>query len=166
MTAPASRETARVTTFVAVHPDDAFDVFTSEIDRWWRRGPRFRHSRRMEGELAFDGGAGGRLVERTAGGEVFVIGRVLAWEPGARLVFEWRASNYAPGEWTEVEVRFQAARGGTRVVLEHRGWEALRRDHPARHGQQDAVFSQRIGLWWADLLTAYRTFAPGAVSPR
>jgi len=33
---------ARATTFVAVDPADAFEVFTSEIDQWWGRGPRFR----------------------------------------------------------------------------------------------------------------------------
>ena len=29
----------RVQTFVAVPIRDAFDVFTLEIDQWWRRGP-------------------------------------------------------------------------------------------------------------------------------
>ena len=33
---------ARVTTTVRVDARRAFDVFTREIDRWWRRGPRFR----------------------------------------------------------------------------------------------------------------------------
>ena len=37
---PADR--ARVTTFVAVDPGEAFAVFTGEIDAWWRRGVAFR----------------------------------------------------------------------------------------------------------------------------
>jgi hypothetical protein len=35
-------DSARVTTFVGVSPEDAFAVFTEQIDQWWRRGPRFR----------------------------------------------------------------------------------------------------------------------------
>jgi len=51
-----------------------------------------------------------------------------------------------------VEVRFQAVDGGTRVTLEHRGWGALRADHPVRHGLEGEAFGSMIGLWWAELL--------------
>ena len=126
-------EVARVTTFVRLDPREAFEVFTSEIDSWWRRGPRYRIG--GEGTLRFEGGAGGRLVEAVpGGGPEFEIGRVLAWEPGARLAFEWRARNFAPGEVTQVEVRFERAERGTSVVLEHRGWEAIAARHPVRPG--------------------------------
>lgn len=147
---------ARVTTHVAVAPLDAFEVFTEEIDRWWRRGPKFRNSRRFEGKLAFEGGASGRLVERWGDDQVFEIGRVLAWEPGARLMFEWRGSNFGPEDVTEVEVRFEPTESGTRVVLEHRGWAKLPLDHPVRHGLDGPAFTSMIGLWWGDLLTSYR----------
>jgi hypothetical protein len=33
---------ARASVGVAVPPEEAFDIFTREIDLWWRRGPRFR----------------------------------------------------------------------------------------------------------------------------
>ena len=149
-------ERARVTTFVSVDPRDAFDVFTREIDVWWRRGPRYRFGGR-EGTLRFEGGAGGRLVEVLPDErKEFEVGRVLAWEPGARLAFEWRARNFAPGEITQVEVTFQAAEGGTRVVLEHRGWEHIAADHPVRHGLTGTAFTDMIGLWWGELLTSYR----------
>ena len=155
----SSAETARVTTFVAVSPDDAFEVFTDEIDIWWRRGPRFRNFAREDAELGFERDAGGRrLVERQAG-KVFEIGRVRVWEPGRRLVFEWRLSNFAPGEVTEVEVRFEASGDGTRVTLEHRGWDALRGDHPARHGLHERAFGAMIGGYWADLVKVYRQYA-------
>jgi hypothetical protein len=154
-----SDETARVTTFVKVAPGDAFEVFTGEIDRWWRRGPRFRMAGSAASELCFEQDERGRrLVERTQG-EVHEIGRVLVWEAGRRVVFEWRADNFAPGEHTEVEVRFEASSDGTRVTLEHRGWEAIRADHPVRHGQQGRAFSARIGSYWGELMTAYRLYA-------
>jgi uncharacterized protein YndB with AHSA1/START domain len=148
-------ESARVTTLVEVDPADAFEVFTREIESWWKPGPRWRPGR---GALRFDGGQGGRLVQ--VEGEVELeIGRILVWEPGARLVFEWRARNFAPGEVTEVEVRFERAERGTRVVLEHRGWEAIGAKHPVRHGLSGTAFTDMIGLWWAELLTSYRTRA-------
>ena len=149
-----SRDTARVTTFVAVAPDTAFEVFTQEVDLWWRRGPRFRAH--QASELSFENDAHGRrLVERTPD-EVFEIGRVLAWEPGKRLMLSYRQRNFTAEESTELEVRFEAHGNGTRVVLEHRGWEALRPKHPARHGLSGEALSSMIGLHWGDILTAYR----------
>jgi hypothetical protein len=44
------------------------------------------------------------------------------------------------------------------VTVHHRGWAALRPDHPARHGLEGAAFSRMMGLWWADLLTASREY--------
>ena len=154
----SSAETARVTTFVKVSPAEAFEVFTDEIDRWWRRGPRFRMAGAAASELCFEGDARGRKLIERGPSKVHEIGRVLVWEPGARLVFEWRGSNFASDERTEVEVRFEAAGEGTRVTLEHRGWEAIRGDHPARHGAQGRAFSTMIGKHWAELMTAYRLY--------
>lgn len=150
-------ETARVITFVEVSPQDAFEVFTDEVDLWWRRGPRFRGGG-PDSELCFESdGRGRRLIERGKDG-VFEIGRVQVWEPGKRLVLEYRLRNFAPNERTEVEVRFEEQGRGTRVVLEHRGWEALRPEHPARHGLTGESFSGMIGLHWGDLITAFRQF--------
>jgi uncharacterized protein YndB with AHSA1/START domain len=154
----STAETARVTTFVAVTPDDAFEVFTGEIDLWWRRSIRFRIGGAKQSELCFvRDGQERRLVEHYANG-THVIGKVLAWEPGKRLVFEWRLRNFAPNEVTEVEVRFEPIGEGTKVTLEHRGWDAMRSDHPARHGLQGHAFAAMIGGMWGELLTALRTF--------
>jgi uncharacterized protein YndB with AHSA1/START domain len=147
---------ARVTTFVEVCAQDAFDVFTRETDCWWRHGPRFRFGGERRGMLGFEGGAGGRLLETFADGSQFVVGRVLAWEPGARLRFEWRGADFARDETTEVEVWFEGRDGGTQVTLEHRGWAALRPGHPARRGLDGDAFTDMIGLRWGELLTTYR----------
>ena len=143
-----------VTTVVAVPPVKAFDVFTREIDRWWRRGPRFRWN--PHGALRFEDG---RLVEVYDEGHRFEVGRVLAWEPATRLGFEFRARDFAPHEKTEVEVRFEAVEQGTRVTVEHRGWGALVPDHPARHGWKGDAFANMMAGWWADLLVAARVHA-------
>jgi uncharacterized protein YndB with AHSA1/START domain len=161
VTATTPGDRARATTFVAVSPLDAFEVFTEETDLWWRRGPRFRFGGKRRGKLVFEPGVGGRLFEAFDDGpaDVFEVGRVLVWEPGARLVLEWRLTNFAPGERTEVDVRFEPASGGTMVTVEHRGWASLPADHPARHGEAAAVLIARIGQWWGALLLEMRARA-------
>lgn len=146
----------RVTTVVDVDPQAAFRIFTEDVDAWWGRGPRFRWAPGREGTLRFEPGVGGRLVEAydEGGNEVFEVGRVLAWDPAKRLVFEFRARAFDPGETTEVEVRFEAEAAGTRITLEHRGWDALPGDHPARHGMNDESFGDMMKVWWVDLLGA------------
>lgn len=153
-----SAEVARVITYVKVTPLDAFEVFTQEVDLWWRRGPRFRGGG-AGSQLCFEQDARGRrLVEHGEDG-AFEIGRVVVWQPGERLVLEYRLRNFAAGEHTELEVRFEKQGSGTRVVLEHRGWERLRPDHPARHGLGGEALSSMIGLYWGDLITAFRQHA-------
>ena len=155
---------ATVSVFVDVEPQVAFDVFTKETDLWWQRGLRFRPSGRAIGALVLEAGVGGRLFEtfeRQAGTPVTaVFGHVTVWDPPARFVLEWRNTNFGPNDKsTELEVLFTPARGGTEVTVHHRGWAALRADHPARHGQQGAEFVRTMRLWWADLLTAMREHA-------
>jgi hypothetical protein len=151
-------EDARVTTFVEVSPSDAFEVFTAEVDLWWRRGPRFRGGG-SSSELRFEQDSHGRRLVEQSGAVIFEIGRVRVWEPGKRLVLDYRLRNFAADERTELEVRFEPAGEGTRVTLEHRGWAALRRDHPARHGLAGEALSSMIGLHWGDVLTGLRQHA-------
>lgn len=151
---------AKVSVFVGVAQADAFAVFTEETDLWWRRGPRFRIAHKHPGSLAFEGGVGGRLFEtyEVASGntKTFVVGRITQWDPPSRLAFEWRGVNFAADESTFVEIDFEPKGDGTMVTVRHRGWAALRPDHPARHGNLGAAFDRMIGLWWADLLSSLR----------
>jgi uncharacterized protein YndB with AHSA1/START domain len=153
---------ARISVAVAVPPATAFEIFTGEIDLWWRRGPKFRHAGKRRGFIHLEPYVGGRLfesIDSDNGSEpprVFEVGHVLVWEPPERLAFSWRNANFAPDEITRVEVEFVPSRTGTIVTVTHRGWSALRPDHPARHGLQGAAFSRMIGLWWGELLTSLR----------
>jgi uncharacterized protein YndB with AHSA1/START domain len=151
-------DTVTVSTTVAVDPATGFSAFTSDVDTWWRRGPRYRFGAEREGVLRFEPQVGGRFLEifDEAKGDAFEIGRVLVWEPGVRLVFQFRGRTFRPGELTEVEVRFEPTEEGTRVTLEQRGWDRLPADHPARHGYAGSAFTGLIGLWWADQVTALR----------
>ncbi len=164
MATEPSSDCARATTIVAVAPETAFEVFTEQVDAWWKRGPRYRFRAQRDGKMRFEPGVGGRLVEvyDDSGGDVYEVGRVRIWKPPERLVFEWRGNTFRPGERTEVEVWFERVAGGTRVTVEHRGWDALPEDHPTRHGLRGGAFVSMIGLWWAELLVSLRTLDPGS----
>ena len=66
-TAPGDQ--ARATVSVALPPDEAFRVFTEEIDLGWRRGRRFRNAPGQAGIVCIEPGAGGRLFESCATGQ-------------------------------------------------------------------------------------------------
>lgn len=153
---------ARVSVSVEVPPEEAFRIFTEEIDRWWRRGLKYRVAGARRGILALEPKVGGRLFESFEHGAqtcVIETGRVLVWEPPTRLVFDWRAVNFAPHEKTEVEVTFEPTSPGTLVTVTHRGWSKLRLDHPVRHGLEVAPFLRMMGMWWGELMTSLRVHA-------
>lgn len=157
-----SGDQARVSIVVEVEPAVAFAIFTEEIDAWWRRGYRYRVAGPHRGIIHLEPHVGGRLFESfdsADGHHVVETGRVTAWEPPARLVFEWRAANFAPEEKTEVEVVFTPVARGTQVTVTHRGWDRIRPDHPARHGLDVGAFLRMMGMWWSDLLTSMREHA-------
>jgi Activator of Hsp90 ATPase homolog 1-like protein len=158
-TTPTPGDVVRVTVSVALPALEAFRVFTEEIDQWWRRGRRFRNAPHGRGFVAMEPGVGGRVFESFGAddaAQLHEIGRVSVWLPGERLVFNWRGINFAPGESTEVEVQFRPMGGSTHVTVVHRGWAALRAEHPVRHGQDVPAFVRTMGLWWGDLLSALR----------
>jgi quercetin dioxygenase-like cupin family protein len=148
---PADSVTATVE--VAVNPAIAFAIFTEEIGQWWRAGPiNWYDSRRAIG-TRFEPGVGGRWLEvyDDASGDALEIGQVLVWEPGARLVLLYRDGGHEL-DGTEVEVRFEAIEGGTRVTLEHRGWDRLRADIAAQKRE-----AKRWG--WASILGWFSEWA-------
>jgi uncharacterized protein YndB with AHSA1/START domain len=119
---PATAMLVNKTVHVAAPPERAFDVFTKQIGAWWPLATH--HIGKAEAkEAVIEPRVGGRWFERGVDGSECDWGRVIAWEPPARLVLGWQLS----ADWkfdadlvTEVEVRFVADGGGTRVELEHR----------------------------------------------
>ena len=179
--------------FVDAPPAIAFEVFTEQIDGWWRHGLKFRNGARSLSVLHLEPRLGGRLFETIAAagsrdGHVVQTGTVIAWDPPNALCIEWRGVNFAPHEKTTVSVSFEPRRDGTQVTLVHAGFAALPPDHPVRHGQPAPQFIARMGMWWSDQATSLRmrvademrapwlrvarrelgvqTFAPGSSNPR
>jgi len=157
-TASPSGDRVRVSVQVDAPPPVAFEVFTHQIDLWWRHGMAWRSGARGTSVVHLEPRLGGRLFEQlhTATEPLVQTGTVIGWEPPHHLVLEWRGVNFAPDERTTVDVRFEAHGDGTLVTLVHSGFAALRPDHPVRHGQPVAVFIARTALWWSQLLTSLR----------
>jgi uncharacterized protein YndB with AHSA1/START domain len=126
-------------------PERAFEVFTREIGSWW---PVSQHSIGGDKitEVVFEEEIGGRIFERHTGGGEGEWGRVLAWEPPHRFVMSWYPGQDAT-EATELEVSFAAEGEGTRVDLQHRGWE--------RFGTAGAERRSGYDSGWGDVLGYY-----------
>jgi uncharacterized protein YndB with AHSA1/START domain len=137
---------------VKVPPARAFAVFTADIGKWWPAshsiGGKFKAA-------VLEPRAGGRWYELGTDGSECQWGKVLAWEPPARLLLAWQLDHnfkFAPDLVTEVEVRFIAeASGATRVELEHRKLERL-----AEHAEK---VSEAISRGWPAVLAAYASAA-------
>jgi uncharacterized protein YndB with AHSA1/START domain len=142
---------------VRASPERAWAAFTQEIGAWWRPSGLFQTTPRAPGRLAFEPGEGGRLTETLAGGKVFEIGRITAWEPPHRLEFTWRQASFPLDLHTEVEVVFEAVGEETRVSVEHRGYHQVPAESAARHGFPDAVLLQRLAEYWHAQLASLKT---------
>ena len=108
---------------VGCAPAEAFRLFTDEIDSWW---PLATHSiGQADAEACFfEGREGGKIYESHGDGSIHVWGLVTVWDPPSKVVFSWHPGRDASTA-QEVELRFAEIDGGTRVALEHRGWEVL-----------------------------------------
>jgi hypothetical protein len=138
---PAVSKTIRVD----VPVEEAFDTFTRRIDAWW---PMKTHSRFGAAATAvvLEERAGGRVFERGPGGEEWDWADVLEFQPSSRVLLRWRV-NPERGA-TEIEVTFTAEGDGTRVDLEHRGWDRI--------GDEEGRSDYDAG--WTVVLETYRAF--------
>lgn len=148
---------------VTASPADAFHVFTTGFDSWW---PRTHHIGKSPMKRAIiEERAGGRCYTEQADGTDCDWGTVLVWEPPRRLVLAWQITHewgYQPDvkQASEVEVRFTAVAGGTRVDLEHRHFE--------RHGAGADAMRKGVDSpgGWGGLLALYATAANQSATPQ
>ncbi len=131
--------TIRKSIWVAKPCEVSFKVFCEEMSEWWTGGFRGKESRpRLEPRV------GGRFYERTPDGGEYDIGQVTAYQPPSLVAFTWRAPSWE--ESTQVEIRFSAENGGTRVDLEHIGWEQSAATRDARKNY-DSGWEMVLGLY-------------------
>jgi len=119
----ATETAIRKSILVEAPVERAFEVFTRMIGNWW---PLETHSIGLENAetAVIETRPGGRVYEIAHNGQETEWGTVTVWDPPRRVAFTWH-----PGRGVEtaqeVDVRFSAEGGATRVDLEHRGWEKL-----------------------------------------
>jgi uncharacterized protein YndB with AHSA1/START domain len=135
---------------VQATPARAFEVFTAGMSRWWILTHSISPTKTPIAEVVVEPRVGGRWYERGIDGSECDWGRVLIWEPPARVVFDWQIAQWEfhPTLHTEVEVRFDAlASGMTKVTLEHRQLE--------RMGEGIAEMRVKLNGGWGGLLEHY-----------
>jgi uncharacterized protein YndB with AHSA1/START domain len=137
-------EPVRQSVMVERSPEEAFRVFTDAMGSWW---PLEGFS---EGEKPVDvrlePRVGGRLYEVGEDGSESDWGEIRAWDPPTRVMFSWHPG-HAADRSTEVEVTFAPERSGTRVDLEHRGWEV--------YGEEAAEMRGEYVEGWEFVLSQY-----------
>lgn len=123
-------EPIRATVTVRHTPEDAFRVFTQEMGSWWplqafsMAEDAYEDRGVKAGSVVIEEREGGRVYEVMSDGTEGTWATILLWEPPRRLVLAWKP-NLTDNPPTELEVMFTADGDGTRVDLEHRGWERL-----------------------------------------
>ena len=126
----------RKTVLVDFAPEEAFELFTARINSWW---PSSSHSYGGDAvqEVVFEQKPDGRVYEVTAEGEQDWA-RVTEWDPPHRLALDWLIGEPA----TEIEVTFTPEGPGSRVVLEHRGFQ-----EPERRGNYASGWDVVLGTY-------------------
>lgn len=118
-------------------PDRAFSLFTERIDEWWPK--ERRHIQHAESTILL---APKRFFERGPDGTEVELGRVRAWEPPVRVMFDWYPGT-GPEQPTEVEVRFVEVGASTRVEVRHgpgaAGFDLFSRRAPKYEASWDLV---------------------------
>jgi uncharacterized protein YndB with AHSA1/START domain len=122
-------EVVRKSVTVDCAVEEAFRVFTAEATSWWPVGSHSLYGDTVK-DVVFEEREGGEVYELTESGEKGHWATVLAWEPPHRLVLAWEVSPSVIG--TQVEIRFLPEEARTRVELEHRGWEHVAAEAPAK----------------------------------
>lgn len=157
MNQPTTDLTIQKTITVEVPQERAFAVFTEQMGSWWPLETKAIGSAKAETAVV-EPRAGGRWFERGVDGSERDWGRVIAYEPPARLVLNWQISadwRYDSEINTEVDVRFIAeGETRTRVELEHRG---LLEAYGDMAEQIHATFDSPGG--WTDILNHYANVA-------
>jgi uncharacterized protein YndB with AHSA1/START domain len=153
MTAESVDTPVRKSITVRARIDDAFRIFTEDMDSWW---PRSHHiGKSPMKKIIVEGRTGGRCYTEQVDGTDCDWGSMLVWEPPRRFVFAWQITH----EWhyqpdvalsSEVEVRFTpVGPDSTRVDLEHRYLNRHGPGGPAMRASIDAPDG------WMGLLRLY-----------
>lgn len=124
---------------------EAFDLFTTRFADWWPAEFSWSGADRLE-RIGIEPRLDGALYEIGPHGLRWDWGRVLGWEPPARIAFSWQIGpDRVPvpdaASATEVSVSFSEIEQITTTVgVEHAGWE--------RHGADGDTYRANFEQAW------------------
>ncbi|SDR87983.1 Uncharacterized conserved protein YndB, AHSA1/START domain [Agrococcus carbonis] len=122
----------------------AYDAYVLGLPEWWPRG--LTASGSGFDRIDLDPHPGHRIVEHARDGSEIVWGEVLEAEPGARFSHTFGLSH--DGDPSRVTIVFaDLPHGGTRVLLQHHGWNESNLAGRAKHTD------------WSQLLERYAAYA-------
>ncbi len=139
---------------VKAPPPRAFEIFTARMSDWWLKTHSINTTKSPIKDIVMEPREGGRWFERGEDGSECQWGKVLAWEPPARVLLAWQITSqwqFDPNLVTEVEIRFTPDGAGTKVELEHR--------HLDRLGDAAETMRQAFERGWGALLEQFATRA-------
>lgn len=138
----------------------AFERFRHDFHVWWPG--EFTWSGDVLEDIFFEGRKGGMIWERGPEGIRFDMARVLRWVPPEKVVLRWHVGpahmpEPNPEKASEVEFRFVAMGGATRIELEHR--------HFARHGKAGREYRNAMTVQWPYILKRLADCCGGMAMP-
>lgn len=74
-------------------------------------------------EILFDPGSKGRIVQGS-----HETGRISEWKQGERISLQWFPADWDRQKSTTIDIRFSATKTGTRIAIEHHGWDEVVED--------------------------------------
>jgi len=150
-------ETVTRSVLVRLDPEAAFELFVDRFGEWW---PKDSHHilDSPAADAVLEPHEGGRWYERAEDGSECDWGRVLEVHRPDRIVLAWQLTpdwKFDPdrGNATQVEVTFTAEGDGTRVTLEHSGFQV--------HGEAGAAMRESVDGegGWGQLMELYKNAA-------
>jgi uncharacterized protein YndB with AHSA1/START domain len=129
----------------------AWKVFTEEMATWWPLA-MYKIGKVNAVDAIIEPRVGGRWYERGEDGSTCDWGRVLVWEPHAKLVLTWDITadwQYDPNLQTEIEARFIPQGAHTRLEFEHRRLDR----YGERRDEMRKIFDETGD--WGRLLAAF-----------
>jgi uncharacterized protein YndB with AHSA1/START domain len=140
----------------------AWRVFTEKMGTWWPLA-HYKIGKAKAVDAVIEPRIGGRWYERGDDGSMCDWGRVIVWEPPARLVLTWDIDanfQYDPSLNTEIDVRFvPVGATETRVELEHRRLDR----YGARRDEMRRIFDTEGD--WGKLLAMFAAAATSGAQP-
>jgi hypothetical protein len=129
---------------VGVTRERAFAFYTQRMDAWWPFPEKCVFKERTR-TVTYEPRIGGAVIEESVDGERVEWGRILEWNPPTSFRMTWHPGRDAATA-QDLEVRFIAVPEGTRVEIEHRGWEKLLDGRVQRESYTGG---------WAEVLAAF-----------